>query len=189
LRQFVGVGHNSAFPQGDFFVSGIHNFPRLGVSKRRDVIRDGQKSAGRHRAGGEGESAVRHRTYRRRHLRFAEGSRPGAKTSASHAVPSAPGHEGVSSNTAVPAKRRSRQTSRHQQKWAPTGAHKRRFVHTSAAPKPLNRENTCPRWDSNCIPAPVNTGRPRKHKESGPIRTQYDPIRSPKCAQCTHLQS
>ena len=54
--------------------------------------------------------------------------------------------------------------------------------------KPLNRENTCPRWDSNCIPSPANTGNSRKHNESGPVRDQYDPIHSPKCAQCTHAK-
>jgi hypothetical protein len=46
----------------------------------------------------------------------------------------------------------------------------------------------CPRWDSNCIPAPANTGVPRKHAESDPIRPQYDPVRGPKCVLCTHLK-
>ena len=33
----------------------------------------------------------------------------------------------------------------------------------------------CPRWDSNCIPAPANTGHPRKHTESGPTRPDPRP--------------
>jgi hypothetical protein len=52
----------------------------------------------------------------------------------------------------------------------------------------MSRDITlCPRWDSNCIPSTESTGRTRKHKESGPIRPLYDPIRIPKCGQCTHL--
>jgi hypothetical protein len=45
----------------------------------------------------------------------------------------------------------------------------------------------CPRWDSNCIPAPANTGLPRKHPQSGPVRRRYGRVRSPGCAQCAHL--
>jgi hypothetical protein len=47
----------------------------------------------------------------------------------------------------------------------------------------------CPRWDSNRIPALVNTGKSRKHKQSGPIRPIYNPIRSEKCVRCTHRPS
>ena len=61
-------------------------------------------------------------------------------------------------------------------------------VNTLRAKTPLTRENTCPRWDSNCIPTPANTGLPRKHAESDPIRPTYDPVRRPKCAQCAHPQ-
>jgi hypothetical protein len=55
--------------------------------------------------------------------------------------------------------------------------------------KPLNRENTCPRWYSNCIPTLANIGLPRKHAESGPIRPMYDPVPSPKRAQCAHTKT
>ena len=55
----------------------------------------------------------------------------------------------------------------------------------SEAHKSLNRENTRPRLDSDCIPSPANTGNPGKHAESGPIRQQYDPIRRPKRERCT----
>ena len=65
LRQFVGVGHNWACPQGDFFVSAIHNLPRLGVSKRRDVTRDGHRLPEiirKAQSRWQGRVAVRHRT-------------------------------------------------------------------------------------------------------------------------------
>ena len=44
----------------------------------------------------------------------------------------------------------------------------------------------CPRWDSNRVPALVNTGKSRKHRQSDPIRPQYAPVRSPECAHCAH---
>lgn len=105
----------------------------------------------------------------------------------SHAVPSPPGHEGVHSDTAVHAKRRSRQTATATNKnGSPAGAHKGDLYTHSAADKPLNRENTCPRWDSNCLPGLVNTGKPRKHAESEIVRSQYSPVRSQECGQCSH---
>jgi beta-galactosidase GanA len=51
---------------------------------------------------------------------------------------------------------------------------------------PLTRGYACPRWDSNRVPALVNTGKSRKHRQSDPIRPQYAPVRSPKCAHCAH---
>jgi hypothetical protein len=103
-----------------------------------------------------------------------------------HAVPSASGHEVVRSNTAAQAKRRSRQTASATNKNGPPQGPIREICTHSEAHKPLNRENTCPRWDSNCIPSPANTGKFRKRAESGPIRHQYDRVRSPKCVLCTH---
>ena len=104
----------------------------------------------------------------------------------SHAVPSAPGHEGVHSHTTVQAKRRSRQpTTATNKNGPPQGPIKEICTH-SEAHKPLNRENTCPRWDSNCIPALANTGNSRKHSQSEPVRHLYGPVRRPKCGQCTH---
>ena len=48
---------------------------------------------------------------------------------------------------------------------------------TLRGPQPLNRENTCPRWDSNRTPALANAGLPPKHTESGPVRHRYGPVR------------
>lgn len=45
----------------------------------------------------------------------------------------------------------------------------------------------CPRWDANYIPSLVNTGNPRKLKESGPNPPMYDPVRSPECGHCPDL--
>lgn len=78
-----------------------------------------------------------------------------------------------------------RDRARHQQKWAPAGAYKG-DLDTFSGYKPLNRENTFPRWDSNCIPALAITGLPRKHAEFCPIRHRYGPVRSPMCVLCTH---
>ena len=166
LRQFVGVGHNWACPQGDFFVSAIHNLPRLGVSKRRDVTRDGHRLPEiirKAQSRWQGRVRRQAQNYRRRHLRFADGSRPGAKTSPSHAVPGAPGHEGVRSNTAVQATRRSCQTSRHQQEWAPAGAHKGDLYTHSSAQKPQYARSQgqsvdnvhTPNWPVHSIAAPL----------------------------------
>jgi hypothetical protein len=49
---------------------------------------------------------------------------------------------------------------------------------------PLARGYACPRCDSNCIPAPENTGNSRKQAESGPIRPTYGQVPQPECAQC-----
>jgi hypothetical protein len=52
-----------------------------------------------------------------------------------------------------------------------------KFVNTKKDKRPLNRENTCPRWDSNCIPALANTGLPgnmRNPAGSDPHTTQSD---------------
>jgi hypothetical protein len=56
----------------------------------------------------------------------------------------------------------------------------------SEAHKPLSRENTCPRWDSNCIPALANVGKPRKRAESGPVQQRYETIQNEECGQCPH---
>ncbi len=47
----------------------------------------------------------------------------------------------------------------------------------------------CPRWNSNRIPGPGNTGNSRKHGQSEPVRPMYDPVRRPKCVYCTHPKS
>ncbi|BCW40340.1 hypothetical protein StoSoilB3_18750 [Arthrobacter sp. StoSoilB3] len=44
----------------------------------------------------------------------------------------------------------------------------------------------CPKWDSNAIPGPGNTGKWRKHAESGAVRRLYGPIRGARCAHCAH---
>jgi hypothetical protein len=54
------------------------------------------------------------------------------------------------------------------------------------AKTPLTRGHARPRWDSNRVPALTNTGLPRKHTESGPIRSMYPPVRNGKCAHCAH---
>ena len=59
-------------------------------------------------------------------------------------------------------------------------------VHTKKHQKPLNRENTCPRWDSNRTLRPANTDLPPKHTESAPVRHLSGPVRSPGCGQCPH---
>jgi hypothetical protein len=57
---------------------------------------------------------------------------------------------------------------------------------TPRGSKPLVREHTCPRWDPNRVPALANPPLPRRHRQSGPVRHQYDPIRSTGCAHCAH---
>ena len=79
-----------------------------------------------------------------------------------------------------------RGSNAHQQKRPPQGPISEQNCAHSEAHKPLNRENTRPRLDSNCFPSPANTGNPGKHAESGPIRQQCDPIRRPKRERCTH---
>ena len=60
-------------------------------------------------------------------------------------------------------------------------------LYTCQKQRPLWRgETLCPRWDSNRIPTPANTGNSRKHRQSGPVRPIYDPVRSLKCVRCTH---
>jgi hypothetical protein len=44
----------------------------------------------------------------------------------------------------------------------------------------------CPRWDSNRIPTPANTGNLRKHAESEAVRGLYVRVRSEGCGHCPH---
>jgi hypothetical protein len=53
--------------------------------------------------------------------------------------------------------------------------------------KPLNREHTCPRWDSNRVPPLDFPPLPRKPPQSGPVRPMYNSVRSQRCAHCAHL--
>ncbi|ABK03238.1 hypothetical protein Arth_1851 [Arthrobacter sp. FB24] len=59
-------------------------------------------------------------------------------------------------------------------------------VHTFKQEPPLTRGYACPRWDSNRTPVLAIPPLPRKPAESGPVRHQYNPIRSPRCAHCAH---
>jgi hypothetical protein len=68
---------------------------------------------------------------------------------------------------------------------ASEGRHHKLCTHINAK-TPLTRGHACPRWDSNRTPGLAITGKSRKHRQSGPIRLQFDPIRSPGCAQCAH---
>jgi hypothetical protein len=105
----------------------------------------------------------------------------------SHAVRDAVFHEQVNSHSTDPLEEEPPSRDRvHQQKSPPKRGPPWTACPHSEAHKPLNRKNTCPRWDSNRTPAPANTKLPGKHAESGPIRPQYDPVRSPRCAQCAH---
>ena len=47
-------------------------------------------------------------------------------------------------------------------------------------------DTSCPRWDSNCIPALENTGNALKHAESGAVRRLFGPVRDEKCGHCPH---
>ena len=68
-------------------------------------------------------------------------------------------------------------------KMGPAAAHKKETGTHSEDHKPLNSENTCPRWDSNCIPSPANTGLPPEtcgiRPDPAPVRTESE---SPKWA-------
>ena len=45
----------------------------------------------------------------------------------------------------------------------------------------------CPRWDSNAILGLVDTGKWRKHAESGPVRRLYGAVRGERCAHRAHF--
>ena len=105
----------------------------------------------------------------------------------SHAVPSAPGHEGVRSNTAVQVKRRSRQTTAANKNGPPQGPIKGDLYTFRGSQAPEQGKHV-PEVGLELHSLPANTGLPRKHADSGPVRHQYDPIRSPKCVLCTHAR-
>jgi hypothetical protein len=75
--------------------------------------------------------------------------------------------------------------ARHRPRTASEGPAEGQCPHIKAK-TPLTRGYACPRWDSNCIPAPANTRLPPKHAQSEPIRPIYGPVRDPKCGHCPH---
>ncbi len=65
-----------------------------------------------------------------------------------HAFSGPPSHKRVTSDTPTQTREEATTTNKN---GPPQGPIREICTH-SVAHKPLNRENTCPRWDSNCIP-------------------------------------
>ena len=103
------------------------------------------------------------------------------------AVPGGPGHERVSSATAVENQEKGPLATRngHQQNGPRRGPHVNSLC-TVRGPEAPEEGKHVPEGTRTGVPAPASTGLAPKHTESGPVRPRYGPVRDPKCGHCLH---
>jgi hypothetical protein len=70
--------------------------------------------------------------------------------------------------------------------WIPGLIAPGRRAGSATVTQPTDRENTCPRWDSNRAPPLENPPLPRKPPQSGQVRSPYNRIRSAGCVHIVH---
>lgn len=93
--------------------------------------------------------------------------------------PSLSNHEESRTQTYT-RKEASGHTDGHQQK-RPRRANKKLICAQSEGQRPPDPRKHVPEVGLEPVPGPGNTGKARKHAESGPVRSMYGPIRGSKC--------